>query len=332
MFSQRWGPLLLSPKLSFVVRNVAVEQQRAELQEVVHYHKVAVTHGTEQDVGDNKVSNNKNYGSYSTYDPVASVYFPTFQVALLPPTNGVHRATLRASLATDVVDDFRRHVVQAWQGAAARQAILIGCRSVPYMERQLEMDNLYSFLVIDRILSNLLDAAEMLVPKYGTRVHFLRSDAFFCVQQLLPSEVADVCVAPMPVPFVSERSSHQRLVTRDFLCAVHHVLRLRESPSDQRGFVTFTDFVPLGEFMMEQLEESRLIVPWTRKNPSETYGRWLPGEHKHICEFPRQRSSGGIVAIAASKSGGTSSQALAVIQQLEYKRRYHRALLSPTEG
>ncbi|KEG05592.1 hypothetical protein DQ04_20191000 [Trypanosoma grayi] len=135
----------------------------------------------------------------------------------------------------------------------------------------------------------------------------------------------------MPVPFWAGGSSHRRLVTRDFLCAAHRVLRQRDDPADPRGFVTFTDALPLADFMMEQLEESRLLVPWTRKNPAETYARWLPlHQDPSSREFPQQRL-GDIVSLAASKSGPTSAHAATYIESLDYKRRHYRAL-SPPDG
>ncbi|CBH11449.1 hypothetical protein, conserved [Trypanosoma brucei gambiense DAL972] len=322
MFSYSFKARLLMPKLVFVVRNTSPDQQKEELAEAACHRNATANDINEGDIV-----------ASTAQIPETPVHFPSFHLSVLPPTTGIHRSNVRALLVEHVKDDFRHHVVNSWAQAAPRQVVIIGCQSTAYLRRLLSMGDEYSFLIMDRMLSRLLTAAESLVPEFGPRTQFVRSDAFFLLQQLLPPSVADTCVVPMPVPFWSEQSSHQRLVTRDFFCVIHRILKERESPTDPRGFVTFTDAVPLAEFMMEQLMESRLIVPWVRKNPAETYGRWLPLVSEGVNdEFSAQRRLEGLTALAASKSGPTSPQADAVIQSLEYKRRYYRALSFPAEG
>ncbi|KAH9584122.1 hypothetical protein LSM04_000280 [Trypanosoma melophagium] len=323
MFSRRFSALRLAPKLTLITRDSTAEAQQTELQEAVRRHNSIVKENTTQ----------RHLNIHNTYDETAAVFYPALQLMTLPPTSGVHRSSIRQALAADIKNDFLHCVVNTWKTAAVRQAVIVGCRSLAYLKRQLETDQTFSLLVIDHTLSALLEAAITLVPLYGTRVQFIRSDALFLLHKLLPPTIADVCIAPMPVPFWSESGSYRRLVTRDFLCVVHQLLKVREDPTDARGFVTFTDVVPLAEFMMEQLEESRLIVPWTRKNPAETYGRWLPlqtTKKTNSREFEQQRL-GETVAFAASKNGPTSAQAVVHIQSLDYKRRYYRELAPPTE-
>ncbi|ESS64590.1 hypothetical protein TCDM_07274 [Trypanosoma cruzi Dm28c] len=315
MLSSRRHTILLAPKLMFITRSSTAEQQKEELHDAVRRHDSLVADNLKR----------RNGSAHATYDEEVAVHFPAFQLAILPPTNGVHREGLRGSLATHVTEEFRRLLVQPWTSAAKRHVLIVGCRSVGYLQRQLAMDKAHSVFVVDHALSALLDAATALVPRYGPRVHFVRSDAPFLLQRLMPPTTADVCVVPMPVPFWSESGSYRRLVTREFLCLVHRVLRVREGPADPRGIVTFTDTAPLAEFMMEQLEESRLIVPWTRKDPAESYGRWLPIQSPPDREFQQQRL-GDVVAWAASKSGPTSTQAEEAVQSFDYKRRYYRAL------
>ncbi|RNF26717.1 uncharacterized protein Tco025E_01042 [Trypanosoma conorhini] len=320
MLSRRLHALLLAPKLALVTRSSTAELQKRELLDAVRRHASLVADNVQRRDG----------GVRATYDEESVVHFPAFQLAVLPPTNGVHRAELRASLAAEVTEEFRRLLIHPWTSAGTRHVLIVGCRSLAYLQRQLAMDEVHSVLVVDHALSALLEAAAALVPQYGPRVHFVRSDALFLLQRLVPPATADVCVAPMPVPFWSESGSYRRLVTRDFLCVVHSRLRVREDPADPRGIVTFTDAVPLAEFMMEQLEESRLIVPWTRKDPAGAYSRWLPSQSLPGREF-RQQRLGDVVAWAASKSGATSPQAEDVVQSLDYKRRYYRALAREEE-
>ncbi|RNF10491.1 hypothetical protein TraAM80_01537 [Trypanosoma rangeli] len=319
MLSRRFHALLLAPKLALITRSSTAELQKEELHDAVRRHDSLVADNMGRHDGIVR----------STYDE-AIAYFPAFQLAVLPPTSGVHRAELRALLAAHATEEFRRLLICPWTSVGTRHVLIVGCRSVAYIQRQLAMDEVHSVLVVDHALSALLDAATALVPKYGPRVHFVRSDALFLLQRLIPPATADVCVVPMPVPFWSESGSYRRLVTRDFLCVVHSLLRVRADPADPRGIVTFTDAAPLAEFMMEQLEESRLVVPWTRKDPAGTYNRWLPIQSSPGREFQQQRL-GDIVAWAASKSGPTSPQAAEIVQLLDYKRRYYRALTRQEE-
>lgn len=191
------------------------------------------------------------------------------------------------------------------------------------MLRQLKADDEHSFLVVDHSLKDLANAAASLVKTHRERVYFLRSDAMFSCVVVLPRASADIVIAPMPSPFWSERGSHRRLVNCEFLCAVHRILRPRCSVDDARGFVAFTDAEPYADFILEQLEESKLIVPWARKKPQEVYGRWLPLSSPQR-EFQQQRFN-DVVAIAASKSDNTTEQALRLIEGYDFKRSRYRS-------
>lgn len=273
----------------------------------------------------------------STYEADSCSAFPFYQLVSLPPTvGGDHRAGVRAALteAGGPLEGLAEALLAPWQRAAGRRVAVFGCKSVPYLQRQLAADEEHSLLVVDHSLKALANAAAALTKDFGPRVHFLRADAMFAALSVLSPDSVDTIVAPMPAPFWSEKGSYRRLVTSDFLCAAHRVLKERAGAADPRGLIAFTDCEPYADFMVEQLTEAKLIVPWTRKNPQEAYGRWLPAGSETGAgvdsgaatsrEFPQQLYTGN-VAVAASKSGPTSEQALSFIEGHSYKRKYFRA-------
>lgn len=267
----------------------------------------------------------------STYDADSCILFPYYQLASLPPTaGGEFHTAVRAALTADggPLHELQGALVQPWRAAAERCVVVFGAKSTPYLQRQLAADTTHSFLVVDHSLKALANAAAALVKDFGQRVHFLRADAMFTALRVLPRAAADTVVAPMPVPFWSEKGSYRRLVTSDFICAAHRVLRERVDAQDARGLVTFTDCEPYADFIVEQLTEAKLLVPWTRKNPQDAYRRWLPLAREATLtaapEFPQQRFQ-DVVAVAASKSGPTPEQALTFIEGYNYKRKYYRA-------
>ncbi|EPY40800.1 hypothetical protein AGDE_03127 [Angomonas deanei] len=211
---------------------------------------------------------------------------------------------------------------------------MFGCKSTDYIKRSLENNPTTSVLVVDHSLKALSNASAVLFPEFGTRVAFLRSDPMFTCLHILPSESTDVAIVPMPTPFRSQSSSHRRLFTCGFVCALHLILKKRESVSDDRGFVTFTDSQPLASFMLEQLDESKLIVPWKQKNPSNTFSSWIPkqsvsdddeSEPQVVKNFPKQRFP-DLIALAAAKPEVASKQAIDLIYSYDYKRRHYNPL------
>lgn len=308
------------PLLAF--REQSPQEQKEALRLLIRNHEAAVQRNSlEKDA------------HHSTYDQNSCSYFRHYQLASLPPTSGggAHRASVRAALAAHdgPLRELEEDLLKPWRGAGERAVVVFGAKSVPYVRRQLSTDEAHTFLVVDHSLKSLANMAAALVKDYGPRVHFLRADAMFTVLSVLPRESVDTVVVPMPAPFWSGKGSYRRLVTSDFVCAVHRVIRERADVTDPRGFVAFTDCEPYADFIVEQLTEAKLIVPWTRKNPQEAYGRWLPVATTDDAaaapgEFTQQRFR-EVVAVAASKSGPTSGHALSFIERFSYKRRYYRA-------
>lgn len=275
----------------------------------------------------------------STYDVEGALYYDQFGMAVLPSVSGgAARQALRAKLlASGAVAGVRERLVTPWQAAGERRVVVFGARSVPYIKRQLSADDAHAFLIVDASLKELTAAAAALAPAFAQRVFFLRCESMFACLEVLPAESADVAVVPMPVPFWSKQGSYRRLVHFDFLCAAHRALRLREGPSDPRGLVCFTDCEPYAAFMMEHLEEAKLVVPYTRKNPAQLFERWLPRDDAALFghdgdtgaaarqprEFVKQRGE-EVVALAAAKSGLTTPEASRMLAEYTYARKYYR--------
>ncbi|KAG5487021.1 hypothetical protein LSCM1_07688 [Leishmania martiniquensis] len=271
----------------------------------------------------------------STYDVESALYYDQYNMVVLPcVSGGTARQALRTKLiGSGAVAGIQERLLAPWQAEGERRVVVFGCRSVAYLKRQLLADTTHSFLVVDASLKELMEAAAALTPVFASRVFFLRCESMFaCLQVLLP-ETADVAVVPMPVPFWSRHGSHRRLVHFDFYCAAHRVMRVREGPTDPRGVVLFTDCEPYAAFMMEHLEEAKLVVPYTRKNPAQLFQRWLPqdepaeggegGSERRRREFPKQRGE-EVVALAAAKSGATTPEATRLLSAYDYSRKYYR--------
>ncbi|KAG5511972.1 hypothetical protein GH5_07924 [Leishmania sp. Ghana 2012 LV757] len=271
----------------------------------------------------------------STCDVEGALYYDQYNMVVLPcVSGGAARQTLRTKLIeSGAVSGVQERLLAPWQSRGERRVVVFGCRSVAYLKRQLLADTTHSFLVLDASLKELMEAAAALTPAFASRVFFLRCESMFaCLQVLLP-ETADVAVVPMPVPFWSRHGSHRRLVHFDFYCAAHRVLRVREGPTDPRGVVLFTDCEPYAAFMMEHLEEAKLVVPYTRKNPAQLFQRWLPqnepveggdgGAERRRREFPKQREE-KVIALAAAKSGVTTAEATRLLSAYDYSRKYYR--------
>ncbi|CCW69026.1 unnamed protein product [Phytomonas sp. Hart1] len=297
------------------------EEQRELLRALIHDHAAQTRRNAAESCTTRR-----------TYPTDQGFYFPAYRTLSLPPTNGEHGEEPRAGMSDrGFLDSLRKGVLSPWIDAPARRVVVFGGKSPAYLDRQLAADDAHVFLVVDRSLRWLANAAARLLPRFPERVFFLRAEALFAGLRLLPRECGDVVVVPMPTPFWGEKNSHQRLLTSDFLCAAHRILREREAPADPRGVIAFTDCEPYADFMMEQLEEAKLLVPWARKDPAQTYARWLPHHENHPArEFPQQRFK-EIIAIAASKSGKPSSQVMELIEGYDFRRKYYRSFSGESE-
>lgn len=298
-------------------------KQKAALQSIQHQHNEGVARNT-----------NRTITVVNTYDTKTALFFDRYNLAVLPSVSGgAARQPLRTHLlASGAVAGVQAQIVSPWLAEGERRVVVFGCRSVHYLRRQLETDTTHTYLVVDSSLKDLTNAAAALTPEFPQRVFFLRSESMFTCLEVLQPDTVDVALVPMPVPFWSRQGSHRRLVHFDFYGAVHRALRERASAADPRGIVLFTDCEPYAAFMMEHLEEAKLIVPYTRKNPHDLFRRWLPQVHtvtiegrgtRRQREFVQQREI-EVVAIAAAKSGPTTAEAVQLLSSYNYARKYYR--------
>lgn len=101
---------------------------------------------------------------------------------------------------------------------------------------------------------------------FAPSLRFLRcSELFFPLLHLFPAGAIDTAVFPMPVPFGSAKASYRRVLHHDLLVALHPVLRTRRTKDDGRGVMVFTDSSAYAGFIVEELEASKFLVPWSRK-------------------------------------------------------------------
>ncbi|KPI86686.1 hypothetical protein ABL78_4244 [Leptomonas seymouri] len=298
-------------------------KQKASLHRLLYVHNEGVARNSRGTIA---VTN--------TYGTEAALFFDHYQLAVLPSVSGgAARQPLRAKLLeSGAVAGVQQHVVAPWLRGEGRKVVVFGCRSVSYLRRQLLTDVEHVYLVVDASLKDLAGAAAALTREFPHRLFFVRCESMFACLEVLPPETVDVALVPMPVPFWSKQSSYRRLVHFDFCCSLHRSLRVREAPTDPRGVVFFTDCEPYAAFMMEHLEEAKLVVPYTRKNPQDIFRRWLPHDGVAVMEgrgevrqreFPKQRES-EVVALAAAKSGPTTAEACRLLAAYTYARKYYR--------
>lgn len=318
-----------------------------------------------------------------------SLWFPQQRLLWLPNSGGSHREAWRSSMRSErrTIQDhlLLRTEEDVPSGASPYQVMIVGCRSTAYLKRQLRLASegrhgsgeegstpattsstsfcSAHFLILHHSLEVLLQLVDALLPFVAElnasptavtrlRVRFLRaSELMFPLLFLFPLCSTDTMVFPMPVPFFSAAASYQRVLQHDSLSAMHPILRVRSSVSSPRGFVAFTDSEAHACFIAEEVEASKLMVPWVRKRtmeessaalPTSPYSLWLPqrsgdkqgttGDDQSVEEVELGLTRGGkrleCCAVAASKSGPTPPSVFAWLKEYKFSRRYYRSLYS----
>lgn len=255
--------------------------------------------------------------------------FPSWGLVHVPNLTGRFRGEQRGELSSSssLLAECRQLICDK-PAAVSTDAVIVGCRSRKYIERQLlHSDRATHCVVVDHDWASLVDAAFHLRPRYGHCVSFVRCEAAIYFRYFAAAESADVIVFAMPVPHTSKQASHRRLLVRDVFTLSHQCLRVRQGPADPRGVVAFTDLQQYAEFAAEQLEESKLVVAWARKK-SDTFLRWLPLPDD---DYPKLKGEGltsasSFHAVCAAKSAATTPLAVKVIAEYDFSRRYYAPL------
>lgn len=262
----------------------------------------------------------------------SAMAFPSWGVLTLPPLMGKFRGEERARYRSSV--ELKEYISSSTLDSSPSvevRSIIVGSRSPAYIQRQLEHTNTTKCIVLDHDLAQLTECAFQLRPKFGHNVSFVRCDVAFALWALLPQSFADVIVFAMPVPHASRQASHRRLLTRDMFHLCHPVLKCRQSPTDSKGIVMFSDVRAYAEFAAGQLDECKLLVPWARKRP-DVFARWLPdvgrdGWGKHIrSKRTVTVHEEALHCLTAAKSGETTAHGLKMLDAFDFRRRHYDAL------
>ncbi len=234
--------------------------------------------------------------------------FPELRLVSLPATRGSHAAAVRAELAKeDAIAAIRSFIVPT----AGKTVVVMGDAGLPYLKRLLVLEALDvgQLIVVGRSLGTLARTSHDLGPALRGKACCIRSDEPFVLQHVLGEETCDVIVLPTPRPYPGPSNSY-RLLTRDVFTLAHQCLRTRTGPSAAMGLITWTPSPSYFAFAVAQLEESKLVVPWARKDPA-VFAAWQPQEQRRET----------MLSLCIAKSDRTSPLAKQLNTQYSYARR-----------
>ena len=250
--------------------------------------------------------------------------FPELRLLSLPATRGSHAAAVRAELVTPgsmaVVRSFFPPPSAA-TAAAGTRIVVLGNPGLPYLRRLLVLEalNVEQLILVDRSMGMLAATVKELGATLRSKVCCLRSDEPFILQHVLAEESCDLILTATPRPYPGPSNAY-RLLTRDIFTLVHQCLRTRTSPSAAMGFVAWTPSPSYFAFAVAQLEESKLVVPWARKDPA-VFADWVPQKQ----EQQQQQQQGTMLTLCVAKTSKTSALAQQLNAQYSYARRKYVA-------
>ena len=244
--------------------------------------------------------------------------FTELRIVSLPSTRGSLAADVRKQLAQEETLSVARMFMSPSAPAAGRTVVVVGDAGIGYLRRLLVLEalNVAQLIVVDRSLSVLARSVRELGGALRGRFCGIRSDEAFVLQNVLLEEYVDVLVLANPHPFPGTSNSN-RLLTRDNFNLAHQCLKKRMSPDDACGIVMWTSSAKYLAFALGQLEESKLVVPWARKNPA-VFGSWLPQDDQ--ASMAREKH-----ILCISKTEKTSDLARQLNASYSYARRKYPA-------
>ncbi len=162
---------------------------------------------------------------------------------------------------------------------AAPLEIDLGCGDGTLLTGLAEKFPERNFLGIERLLGRVRSACGKAARKKLPNVRILRIESTYAVQHLLPSKSIDVVHLLFPDPWPKKRHHRRRIVTGDFLTAVHRILlpggRLRIATDQADYFETIRELVSVSAFREEAADEQETF-------PLTTFEKYFVAERAPI--------------------------------------------------
>jgi tRNA (guanine-N7-)-methyltransferase len=131
-----------------------------------------------------------------------------------------------AALDPEIVpeDYFRSLDLPAVYGRRAPLEVDLGCGDGSFLVASGESNPEHDFLGIERLAGRVRRACRHIGRSRITNARVLRVESFYAVQHLLPPASVEVFHLLFPDPWPKRRHWRRRVVTNDFLAAIHRAL------------------------------------------------------------------------------------------------------------
>lgn len=121
-------------------------------------------------------------------------------------------------------DYFRSLDLPAVYGRRAPLEVDLGCGDGSFLVTNADSNPEHDFLGIERIAGRVRRACRNIGRRRVTNARVLRVESFYAVQHLLPPASVEVFHLLFPDPWPKRRHWRRRVVTSDFLAAIHRAL------------------------------------------------------------------------------------------------------------
>lgn len=130
------------------------------------------------------------------------------------------------ALAPEIVpeDYFRSLDLPAVYGRRVPLEVDLGCGDGSFLVASAESNPEHDFLGIERLAGRVRRACRKIGRSGVTNARVLRVESFYAVQHLLPPASVEVFHLLFPDPWPKRRHWRRRVVTSDFLAAIHRAL------------------------------------------------------------------------------------------------------------
>jgi tRNA (guanine-N7-)-methyltransferase len=121
-------------------------------------------------------------------------------------------------------DYFRSLDLPAVYGRRAPLEVDLGCGDGSFLVASADSNPEHDFLGIERLAGRVRRACRNIGRSRVTNARVLRVESFYAVQHLLPPASVEVFHLLFPDPWPKRRHWRRRVVTNDFLAAIHRAL------------------------------------------------------------------------------------------------------------